>query len=470
MKMYFEDYEENIAEIVENFEKNIKENNTRYFDVEDYLLLIEHYMSSSNSKKARVALDTALSQHPSSLDLQLKEAELLSMDNKQVEALAIIKKLEPLRNDTDVFLLKGIVFNALNKIQKADEAFQKAIMKEDDEDDMLDLYFKIGLSFQHILNFSKALKYHRKLFELSPIHKENIFELAYCYEQLEMFDDSVLFYNKYLDLNPYSEKAWYNLGIIYNKLYRYQEAVDAYDFTLAIHPENKDAIFNKGNAYFYLQQYDKSLSCYLKSLNFSDNHSLTHTYIGECYEKKGDYLNARLHYIKATEIDDSLSEAWFGLGMVAKLENHFGEAIYYMERSLKEDSSYAESYLELGKIYEIVGEKILALNSYKCAMLTSPSTLFYVLELAKFYHRERNVEGALEVLQNSASFFDENAEYLYYRALFYFLTEQKDSAVKSFEKATSLDKEEVDIVLNYCKENIELINQNKFNELQSFLK
>lgn len=469
MRIHFEDNKNEISAIIASYEKNLKENIARYFDVDDYLTLVDHYMLSSKIKRANMALETGLSQHPYSLDLKLKEAELLTMQNRHSEALTIIDFLEPLRNDTDLYLLKGIVLNTLNKSKDANKAFHKAIELEEDIEELYELYFKIGLSFQHIIKYKEALRYHKKLFELAPTHKENTFELAYCYEQLNLLSQSVKFYDKYLDENPYSEKVWYNMGIIHNKLQQYEEAIKAYDFALAISPNNKDALFNKGNAFFYQQKYDKSLSCYLQCLNFPDDHSFTHTYIGECYEKKGEFQSATLHYNKAIEIDEDLAEAWFGLGMVAKLQLHFGKAIFYMEQSIKKDNSYGESHLELGKIYETIGEKTLALSAYKYAALINPQVWYYLLELVTFYHRENKTDIALKLLEENIDIFNEEAEFHFYSSLFSLLLEKKDNAITHLKKGLSLDKEQFDSVLNYCKEYSHIIDKNKFNELQNLL-
>lgn len=469
MGIYLDDNEDNISAIIANYEKNLKENTIQYFDVDDYIALIDYYILSSKINKANIALSIGLSQHPNALDLIQKKAEILTLDNEYNDALEIVEQLEPLKNDTDLFLLKGNILNNLNKLNDAKNAFEQAIRIEDNQEDLLDIYFKIGLSFQQVNKYKEAVKYHKSLFDLSPTHEENLFELAYCYEQMNIPDLCIKYYNIYLDENPYSEKIWYNLGIIYNKKKDYKKAIESYDFSLAIRPENKDAIFNKGNALFYQRNYNESLSCYLNCLNFPDNHSLTHTYIGECYEKKGEFDYAKMHYRKALEIDEDLAEAWFGLGMVAKLQLKFGEAIHYMEESIKKDSSYGESYLELAKIYEIIGEKTLALNAYKYPTLTIPHEWYYLLELVKFYHREQKTEIGLKLLEENREKFYDEVEYYYYISLFSFLTNKKEQAKHYLKEGLFLDKEQIDTILYYCQENMTLIGTDRFNEFKNLL-
>lgn len=462
MTNFFEE-ENNRAVLVQLYEANLKGESFRYFDVFDYVEIIEYYLAYMQDSKAQQAINEGLNQHKDAVLIQYKQVELFIAKGMHRKAFSLVEELGQNNDDDEYYFWRGTVFTALGKFEEADSSFQQAIIRETDS--LENLCFRIGIAFQQVYKFQFALRYHHKLYEINPSDLENIFEVAYCYEQLERFDNSIKFYNKYLDADPYSYKVWYNLGIIYNHLRRYDEAVEAYDYTLAIRPKHSKAFFNKGNALFYLQKYREAMTCYFTYLNYEDDHSFTNTYIGECYEKLGEYENAILHYEKAIEIDEKLSDAWFGLGMVAKLQGKIGEAIQYMERAAKVDETYAECYAELGELYSLVGEDTLAINAYRYAIIAEPEVWQYHLELAKFYHKRNNIVQARKILEAVKKDFKGEAELFYYLSLFCLLQEEKENAKRYLKKARTIDNAQFDTLVNYCKRNETLVSKGQIDEL-----
>lgn len=452
-----------ISALVALYEASLRGERFSYFDVFDYVDIVEYYLSQLQEDKAQDAIEAGLSQHNDAVELLYKQAEVFVLKGMQQKALQLIEDLSKNNDDTDFYLLQGRVFCAIGKYAEANIAFQMALDRE--EESTADLYFRIGLSFQHVFEFRLALRYHYKLYEQEPENLENLFEVAYCYEQLDKLKNSIRFYNKYLDIAPYSHKVWYNLGIVYNRLQNYEEAIEAYDYALAIRPKHSKAFFNKGNALFYLQRYKEALTCYFTYLNYEDNHSFTNTYIGECYEKLGVYESAILHYKKALQIDDKLSDAWFGLGIVAKLQSRENDAIYYMEKAAKADETYAECYAELGELYTIIGEDALAVNAYRYAIIAEPEVWQYHLDLAKFYHKKSDISQALRVLEAVKKEFAGEAELFYYLSLFSLLMGDKQTAKEYFKNAQKIDNEQFDAILNYCRKNQTLVTKGQIDEL-----
>lgn len=462
MASFFDD-NKNISDLVKLYEATLRGESFRYFDVFDYVDIAEYYLAHMQENKAEDVVNEGLEQHPNAPELKFKQAEIFVLKGKEQKALDLIKELEVDNDDAEFHLLRGTVFTAMGKYEEANLAFLKAIERE--EENKEDLYFRIGLAFQHVFEFSLALQYHYKLYEEQPEDLDNLFEIAYCYEQLDRLENSVLFYNKYLDIAPYAHKVWYNLGIIYNRLQRYEEAIEAYDYTLAIRPKHSKAFFNKGNSLFYLDKYSEALTCYFKYLNYEDNHALTHTYIGECYEKLGVYDSAILHYNRALGIDDKLADAWFGLGAVAKLQGNIYDAIHFMEKAAKTDETFGECYVELGELYALINEDTLAINAYRYAIIAEPEVWKFHLELAKFYHKRNNITEAREILESVKQDFKEEAELFYYLSLFALLQDDVEKAKRYLRQAKAIDNGQFDELVNYCKMNETLISKGKIEDL-----
>ncbi|HMC97707.1 MAG TPA: tetratricopeptide repeat protein, partial [Flavobacteriales bacterium] len=83
---------------VQRYEAMLHRNDHYFFDVEEFELIVEHYLEQSDMRRAREVLDYAHKQHPGSLDLLFCEAQVLISSgklNKALEVLDAIGKLEP---------------------------------------------------------------------------------------------------------------------------------------------------------------------------------------------------------------------------------------------------------------------------------------------------------------------------------------------------------------------------------------
>ncbi|MBK6752904.1 MAG: hypothetical protein IPG69_04795 [Flavobacteriales bacterium] len=81
------DREDDRTEYVQRFEDMLSRNDHYFFDVEEFELIIEHYLDNNDLKKARQVLDYARQQHPGSVDLLFCEAQVL-MGPGQIERCA----------------------------------------------------------------------------------------------------------------------------------------------------------------------------------------------------------------------------------------------------------------------------------------------------------------------------------------------------------------------------------------------
>ncbi|MFT5750256.1 MAG: putative Zn-dependent protease, partial [Ancylomarina sp.] len=137
---YFDD---DTLESVERFESMLKTNKPCYFDVHEFENLVDHYLENRKLAKANEACEMAIEQHPTSISLQLKQAQVLISRGEEIKALTILRKLKKIESTNhNIYILIGNIYNILKKPHNAKIQFDIALELCYDERE--DLLFKIA--------------------------------------------------------------------------------------------------------------------------------------------------------------------------------------------------------------------------------------------------------------------------------------------------------------------------------------
>ena len=447
-------------EIVNRFEKMLKNDEHYFFDVDDFEDIIEYYIEESNARKALKVIDFALLQHPDSFILLLRKAQLLAATNKPQKSLDLLGKLENIEpTNLEVHLTKGNIFSQLRQHSKAVEAFRKTL--EYAEEDIDDILLNIAFEYTNMGKYDKAISYLKEALEVNPENESALFELSFCFEIKGKPEDSIEYYNEFIDNHPYSSSAWFNLGIAFSKQQLYEKAIDAYDFAIAIDEHYSSAYFNKGNALASLEKYNEAIEVYKETFKYEEPDALAYYYIGECYEKLFDYDKAISFYRKASKLDPYLADAWIGIGMVLDEQGKQNESVHYLKKGVEIDKRNAEYWYILGDLQKKRGFTEEAQLAYEKVIELDTENYDIWMDYSDMFYKAGETDHALNVLyrglQHQAS--TPNA-LLYYRITAYLLEKgYKNEATDMFTLGLELDFKNHVSLFNYAPqlENNELL-------------
>lgn len=359
--------EEDILEIVRRYENMRKNDETYFFDVDEFETIIDYYLEVNEVNYAFDAAESASEQHPASSSIQLRKARVLIDKGRPVDALKITRLIEKIEaSNHEVFLLKGAALGMLGDLNGTRKNFDTALSIDDSDE------VNILLSITGILNdlnhYELLTHYLEYLVDLEPDYTTHLYDLAYAYEKMGDNKNSIKYYRKYLEEDPFSDNAWYNLGLIYTKEGMVNKALDAYGYSIAVNPENFFAIFNMANILSKEGRYNEALEAYLNYLEFEEESTEAMTYAAECYHKTGDTERAFKIYNEAIDLDPDFSEPWFGIGLLF-IEGEAGKSIKYFRKaiSLKGDEPeywyfLAEAYHRCGKVKDAFRSLVHAIN------------------------------------------------------------------------------------------------------------
>lgn len=111
-----------------------------------------------------------------------------------------------------------------------------------------DIYFKKN-------KYSKALKYGKTTFDLSPYNRKDVFRLAQIYYRVSNYKEAEKLALLSLKLKPIM-KYYRLLGLIYFDHQQYQKALEIFNQASSRYPRALEIIIPKVKTYFELEQYE----------------------------------------------------------------------------------------------------------------------------------------------------------------------------------------------------------------------
>lgn len=431
-------YEGEVRHTIARFEKMQRERAKTYFDVNEFEDIIDYYLTTNRLKKALDAIKFGLSQHPGSISIQHKEAQLLIDKGRIKESLQILKKISSVElSNYEVFITFGTALSIAGLTQEAIQKFDKALdLNPDERDEVASL---IGFALQDLEKYSEAVKYFRLAYKINPERHSCLNELAYCYERSGQLAKAKVAYNKYLEKEPFSVMAWFNLSTVYTRMEDFEEALSAIDFAYAIDDMNPSVIFTRGDIFVSLQKYPEAIESYKEFLEVEYDNIKGLIALADCYENIGDLKKAELLYEQAKKIDPEAPEILFGMGMVQLRKKNYKLSRSYFKKAIEKDNENAEFWYALSLAFELQENKLDAIDAIRKALEYDPFEPNYWIFLARLLIETGDIPEAIETLNSSFSFLPKNPSIHYWLGIYNLLNNYSKEGLYHLEQGFSVD-------------------------------
>ncbi len=446
----FENYnDEEIRELVDKFEQKLKFNQNFFFDVEEYEILIDYYIDNENIPYTNQLIQSAVSQHPDSVGILLKKAQLYAYADNTEQALELLAKLEGMDpTNSDVFFTKGAIYSQLKRYEKAIEEYHKAIAKAEELDEV---YINIAFEYENLGNYDKAIEYLKKALEIVPENEMILYELSMSFEFAQRTDESIAFFTNYLNEFPYSYSAWINLGSAYNSQDLNEKAIEAFDYAIAIDDVNTSAYYSKAATYVGMEEYVKAIDIYNEILKIDNNYAIPFFYIGECYEKMEDFNAAIDYHTRSIKHDEYFSDAWLGRGISFYELKKIPQSINDIKKAISLNEENAEYQLILAEILH--KEKMEgATEIYQKVLNEDPNNTDAWLDYSDSFRDNSDIETAIEIISHGLKAMPKNVELYYRLAAYQLLNREVKTAYITIAIALEIDAEPLNDFFDYISE------------------
>ncbi|MDX2001684.1 MAG: tetratricopeptide repeat protein [Chitinophagales bacterium] len=427
-------YHEDVAELIEHYEKMVKDNANCFFEEASFDQILDYYEQRQNFKKAREVVDLAILQHPFSASFLVRKAQILFESKEFDFALDLLDKAEIFdATDTNIYLLRSDIFVWMGKYQRAVDTIRTAISISEKEE-LPDLYLELADIYEEWEKFDEVFDCLVRTLDANPANEEALNRIWFCVEFTEKYQESIDFHTKFIDNEPYSYLAWFNLAHAYAGLDLYEKAVESFEFVMAINDNYEYAYKDCGEILFKLGQFEKAAEYFLKASVLSKPYKELYFSIGECYEKIQNYNRARYYFRKATNLDPYFDEAYFKIGLNYEVEERWESALSAYERAYKLDNENPGYTIALANAYRQNNDNGRAIEFYQRAVELQPDDKDNWLDLAYCHFINEQYRDAINTLDLAALNFENGSDICYTRSAFYFAVGNKNEAYLNLER------------------------------------
>jgi tetratricopeptide (TPR) repeat protein len=166
----------------------------------------------------------------------------------------------------------------------------------------------------------------------------------------------------------------YNIAQVYGATREYEKAVEYYAAALEMDPNYSEYHNERGSTYLAMGRFDDAIADYRHAIRLSAPYQEVWTNLGQCYRQMGKMQDAADAYSRALDLDPTVELARVGR---------------------------AQAFAALGRAPE-------ARADYETALAVNPAQPLVLANLAVLRYRERDLEGALQTLDQAVVLAPEN--------------------------------------------------------------
>jgi len=264
---------------------------------------------------------------------------------------------------------------------------------------------------------------------------------------LGQFEKAVYFFTRSIELNPDFALAHRNLADVYVRMMRFEDANREWTVAIKLDPNDPITHSRMGTFYLNISDFDTARSEFLKSLALQKNNAPALEGMGILAYRRQNLDEARKYLEAAVAINPELADSYYRLGTIY-LANHEQTNA---ERAFRATLAYMDdpqASILLASILMDTNRQVEAITIIRESMKTNPRNGDLCFMLGKLLARtQSSIDEAISLYVKGLSFSHDNG--LAYAELgnLYLKVGNKNSAIKSFEKALSLNPNATDLRL-----------------------
>ena len=391
-----------VSELIAQYEQSVKNENTPFFDQDDYEAIVEYYEEKGQFEHAMDAVEKSLLQYPYSSILLIKKAQVY-FELKQLNlALEILEKAEVYdSSELGIYLLRAEIYTFQSRYKESVDILYK-LLETAERDDLTDIYLQLCDVYEDWEKYFEVYECLVECLKIDPNNEEALNRFNYCVEITDKYEESIPIHKQLIDINPYNEFAWYNLACAYRGIDEYEKAIDAYEYVLAINDDADFVYQDIAELHFKKGEFKKSLEVIKEMCDTFEADDEIYFLQGKCHEALGDMKMARYCYRKAVHDNPSLSDAYFRIGETYKHEGLWEQAYKSFQKANELEKEQYEFCLAMAEAALEIGETEVAIDACETAIDIFVKRYEAYFVLGKIMAVNGDTETAREILTKGA--------------------------------------------------------------------
>ncbi len=234
------------------------------------------------------------------------------------------------------------------------EALAQASQLLKDFPNSINLYNIIGAANQSLGKLEKAIEAYTKAISIKPDSAEVHNNIGNALQEQGKIDEAIKAYTKVLSIKPDSAAAYNNMGNALKEQGKLEEAIKAYTKAIYIKPDYADAYNNVGNVLKDQGKLDKAMEAYSKAISIKPDNALALNNMGIALLAEGKLEEAVEAYSKALSIKPDYSKVLWNLSGTAET---IREAKSWIQKCLEAEPNHLKAKLTLSALQFYEGDK-----------------------------------------------------------------------------------------------------------------
>lgn len=266
--------------------------------------------------------------------------EALIAQNRYPEAYAQLKKLEPLTDANDTYMIAELSRLSLNmrRWHDAVQYAQKALSLKMEGD----YNFTLAKAYYHLEDYGKAIHYTEMAYKDDSSVAEIFYIAARSFVEMSNYQRAAGCYEQALQRDPEKVNWMYEAGLVYYAVPDDKKAI--YWMEKAGekgYPKSADYIENLANAYLNLGDYKKGTEMLISLLEKRPKDQELLYNIADGFYRHKKYVEAIEYWDRALEIDNKNAQALYMIGLSYQKKGEEAKGKQLCDRAIQMDPSLA---------------------------------------------------------------------------------------------------------------------------------
>jgi tetratricopeptide (TPR) repeat protein len=306
---------EPISSLLKRFFESQKSNTYLYFDVDEIVSLIDHFLNEDDVSNLKAAIELGYELHFDDTDFKISLCKTLVSIEDFDSAIKLIEDTGLKNKDLDLMRLECYC-----ELDRYDEAL--ALIYEltvENSAYLEDAIVRTACTMNDMEEYRQdTYDFIMNGLTLFPDSRTLKSELCFNFELQGKTKEALTLCRELINEDPYAADTWYMQGRLYSLCADFEKAVDSFDFALTCIHDNEELEYEiklmKAYCLYKNESYQKAISTYEELLSYDEYASSeVEPYLAECYMSLGDCEKA-YHILKNTIYQEELEDEVFVFG------------------------------------------------------------------------------------------------------------------------------------------------------------
>lgn len=440
----FKDYDDEVRDLVLDFERTVLKGQMQFFDVDELEMIIDYYLEVNDLEPLERAVAFAERLYPDSTEVKLRRAHVAIARQQYRSALSQLLALRTKEPDnTDLAYSLGIVYSAMNR---PDEAVNQFLAASSDGWQLGRIYGNIAEEYVKKDDLPTALKYYEAALRNEDGDTASLYNYVDTCEQLNCPSAAAPELERYVKHHPYSREGWFCLGLIYLDLGFVEKAIDAFEYALAIDKYSAETYVELAYAYEVLGDVGHAATTLLQWAEVSDNRADALRSVGGLYSRCGNYEVANIYLGKALveRPHDATTLAFLADNYLMLGDTSMARS--YLKKAEAIDPDNVDVLSAGARIYDVLDNFEKASDYFEHLIASEMCTEQHCREYTDFLFRRRVYDIMIQFAEESLDNFPHDPFYSTYMAAASFYTNRYNKARKALPDVSP------SVLANLCPE------------------